>query len=406
MYARENGHADVIKALEGSRVGRTTGADAQAAALNDVAQGIDRFGYRAYAASLVAILLNANPPACVGLYAKWGSGKSFFIQLLKEEFDRQARALVKKANPWKPLQRHPRTGEWQQWFECDESPAVESKNSPRILVRLCHEAMQLFWFLCSALTELLPTVPYWVITLTYVFDEAFPKVLAAMREVAKFRRCKSKAKVAPTPESGHVECVKEYVYVDFNAWEYAASDELWAGLIRALYDKVESRIKRQPAPPEKRTVYRDGYYKRMWRATRAVKALKKQYGRDGLYRITVYSVLVCLAVLAVLVMELTGRVAFVQTARESVESAIAVALAVLVTVLAVVPAGMLAVRSKRESGQSRGEKIFQEAKSVKDRLGFLATVRAARPPAAGRPPPAHRHAFTRASGRAGEERAE
>ena len=131
-------------------------------------------------------------------------------------------------------------------------------------------------------------------------------------------------------------------------------------------------------------MYRDGYYKRMWRATRAVKALKEQYGRDGLYRITVYSVLVCLAVLAVLVMELTGRVAFVQTARESVESAIAVALAVLVTVLAAVPAGMLAVRSKRESGQSRGEKIFRDAKSVKDRLGFLATVRAARPPAAGR----------------------
>ena len=101
VYARENGHADVIKALEGSRVGRTTGADAQAAALNDVAQGIDRFGYRAYATSLVAILLNANPPACVGLYAKWGSGKSFFIQLLKEEFDRQARALVNESGKLK-----------------------------------------------------------------------------------------------------------------------------------------------------------------------------------------------------------------------------------------------------------------------------------------------------------------
>ena len=253
--------------------------------------------------------------------------------------------------------------------------------------------MQLFWFLCSALTELLPTVPYWVITLTYVFDEAFPKVLAAMREVAKFRRCKSKAKVAPTPESGHVECVKEYVYVDFNAWEYAASDELWAGLIRALYAKVESRIKRQPAP----LGCREGYYKRVWRATRAVKALKAQYGRDGLYRIAVYSVFVCLAVLAVLVMELTGIVAFVQTARESVESAVSVALAALATALAVVPAGILAMRSKRESGQSRGEKIFQEAKSVKDSLGFLATVRAARPP----PPARHRprvsrHAFARA----------
>ena len=121
---------------------------------------------------------------------------------------------------------------------------MESKNSPRILFRLCHEAVQLFWFLCSALAELLPTVPYWVITLAYVFDEAFPKVLAAMREVAKFRRCKSKAKVAPTPESGHVECVKEYVYVDFNAWEYAASDELWTGLIGALYGDMLDKFKK------------------------------------------------------------------------------------------------------------------------------------------------------------------
>ena len=194
-------------------------------------------------------------------------------------------------------------------------------------------------------------------------------------------------------KEAQAEYVKEYVYVDFNAWEYAASDELWAGLIRALYAKVESRIKRQPAP----LGCREGYYKRVWRATRAVKALKAQYGRDGLYRIAVYSVFVCLAVLAVLVMELTGIVAFVQTARESVERAVGVALAALVTVLAVVPAGILAMRSKRESGQSRGEKIFQEAKSVKDSLGFLATVRAARPP----PPARHRprvsrHAFARA----------
>ena len=81
------------------------------------------------------------------------------------------------------------------------------------------------------------------------------------------RPSKEDASPNKTPgKEAEAECVKEYVYVDFNAWEYAASDELWAGLIRALYAKVESRIKRQPAP----LGCREGHYKRVWRATRAV----------------------------------------------------------------------------------------------------------------------------------------
>ena len=32
-----------------------------------------------YALALVAVLLKAEPPVSVGLYAQWGSGKTFFM---------------------------------------------------------------------------------------------------------------------------------------------------------------------------------------------------------------------------------------------------------------------------------------------------------------------------------------
>ena len=74
----------------------------KAVALNDGAS-IDRFGYRAYAQSLHAVIDDCSAPICVGLYAKWGSGKSFMIELLKRAFD-----LARE---------DPRTHGLVQWFE-------------------------------------------------------------------------------------------------------------------------------------------------------------------------------------------------------------------------------------------------------------------------------------------------
>ena len=35
-------------------------------------------------------------------------------------------------------------------------------------------------------------------------------------------------------EGGKAKFEREYVFVDFNAWQFAGSDQLWAGLIRNL----------------------------------------------------------------------------------------------------------------------------------------------------------------------------
>ena len=202
----------------------------------------------------------------------------------------------------------------------------------------------------------------------------FGKILReSVIEVLGFLCCQKpkEEKKAPTQRKTK-ECTKEYIFVDFNAWEYAASEELWAGLIRQIYCKVEKRIEREEAPEAN---YRPGYYKRWWRAKRGLQALKELYGTGGLYRIAIYALLVLLAVVAVVVMETTGIVTFVQSIRDSTEGAIAVVSASVAAVLAVAPAGALAWRSNRESGQSRGEKIFNEARHVKDSLGFLADVK-------------------------------
>jgi hypothetical protein len=41
-------------------------------------------------------------------------------------------------------------------------------------------------------------------------------------------------KVSASQEAEPMTERKEYVFVDFNAWEFAGSDELWTGLIRNM----------------------------------------------------------------------------------------------------------------------------------------------------------------------------
>ena len=98
VYSDANTRAAFAAAAAGT-------TDADAVALNDSCKGgIDRFGYRAYAQAFRAMLGRAAPPIAVGLYARWGSGKSFMIFLLKQQFDPFART-------------DPRTHDLVQWFE-------------------------------------------------------------------------------------------------------------------------------------------------------------------------------------------------------------------------------------------------------------------------------------------------
>lgn len=55
----------------------------------------DMLGYDLYSSALADILSEPTmqPPICVGLYAQWGSGKSFLLKKLEGEHHFESRSL-------------------------------------------------------------------------------------------------------------------------------------------------------------------------------------------------------------------------------------------------------------------------------------------------------------------------
>ena len=99
------------------------------------------------------MLKRAEPPICVGLYARWGSGKTFMISLLKKEFDSTVR-------------EDPNTRQLLQFFEegydklgPNQAPAFEEKVSSLI----CGLLLTIVWAF----------VPYGATTFGSIIFDAF-----------------------------------------------------------------------------------------------------------------------------------------------------------------------------------------------------------------------------------------
>ena len=108
------------------------------------------------------MLKRAEPPICVGLYARWGSGKSFMLSLLVKEFDPTAL-------------EHPHTRQLLQHFEkgydelqTEQTPQGPNPQKPDLVSLI---SGLLFDILCTMLT-VLPTMPYWLSTLcSLIWDD-------------------------------------------------------------------------------------------------------------------------------------------------------------------------------------------------------------------------------------------
>jgi hypothetical protein len=170
-----------------------------------------------------------------------------------------------------------------------------------------------------------------------------------------------------TATSTAVQPLKQYIFVDFNAWEFAESEELWAGLIKAMYVKVEAIMER----------HQDDW-KRKWRVQKAIKLLKEKYGAQMLRARVALLAGLALSLVCTVILEAAGVsnvIAWILEASNRARSLAELLAATVVGVAAVVPSLRLVALGNQESSKSRGAVIFEKAQTIRDRLGFLSHVK-------------------------------
>ena len=197
------------------------------------------------------MLKRAEPPICVGLYARWGSGKTFMISLLKKEFD-----------PTVHQDQH--TKQLLQFFEEGyKKPDPEQAETKEVCSLICsllltillafsptmsygmktfisiicdafdpHEALHAAWAWCSKL--MIACIPDVVRSSCSGLWSSCSETLRAVwawccsslkRACARWKPCARTFPYheVPQPMSKDTKkpIAKEYVFVDFNAWECA-----------------------------------------------------------------------------------------------------------------------------------------------------------------------------------------
>ena len=106
------------------------------------------------------MLKRAEPPICVGLYARWGSGKTFMISLLKKEFDPTMRA-------------DPKSGQLLQSFEKGYKELEPKQPKDTVCTLICGLLLAILHFFISIPNAILRLIPYWVSTLFSIIYDAF-----------------------------------------------------------------------------------------------------------------------------------------------------------------------------------------------------------------------------------------
>lgn len=118
---------------------------------------------------------------------------------------------------------------------------------------------------------------------------------------------------------------------------------------------------------------------RKWRVKRAKRELEERFGLFYIRRVAVYTLVLILALVALVVVEATETThvftAIYSSIVSSIDAAIGAIAGLLTAVATIVPSFKLALASNQESSVSRGEVIFKKASTVKDQLGFLESVK-------------------------------
>jgi hypothetical protein len=377
----------------------TTKTD-EATALNDNAKGIDRFQFLAYAKALHFMLHSASPPICIGLFAKWGSGKSFMMHLLKQEFDPKCeedpntfeiiqsfdtRFIGKQLNEMEPqdscLARCSiRFKILSKWLGTDSSSLSSLTLAWYLLMRelfeeLLQDLRSFYFGGYRPLSNLNSLSPY------HFEDEMtsshhFPMLLCRCgpRSVSPEidSQDEEKAVEMNADPTAKEKMKKGYIFVDFNAWEFNKSDQLWVGLIRNIYRKVEQRLQ----------AYRDDKgnavdYKRIWRAEKAKEVVIQSYGGIRTLRLRILLLFFCCFILLVcLILALCFLRELIHFFRSHQSGGVVSLLSFLGFFGGTLyPILEMLFRTGKATNTSQGERIYNEASDGREKLGFLHQVR-------------------------------
>lgn len=192
-------------------------------AANDRPEGKDQLKYDDYARALAAILSNpaTKTPLTIGIYGAWGVGKSFLMKRVEAHLaatqkasEQKRRALPLGTKLWRRLLRLRPIRDPDLPLTPDQGPTPGQRFNRFFRTGLPRR-----------LARRLPDLPD-------PWPDAAPK-LNVWQHARRFLK-----RVFTRPPSQDVN----FHFVPFNAWVYSGSENLWAGLITHLYNRIENYL--------------------------------------------------------------------------------------------------------------------------------------------------------------------
>ncbi|CAK8684873.1 unnamed protein product [Clavelina lepadiformis] len=245
--------------------------------LNDNGTDVDHLGHVVYAEALVRQIERIETPMTIGIFAKWGSGKSFLMKqvanlVATNQMQKETEQENKSPNGHRII--HSTSLVFAVFMLCfvvlftilSIRPDFVTVNASVGILRTA----SLICLICCLFLFLLAvqrlgsdlvkkgSFSYFDI-LPYAFFTKLPicekktavvrvapkqKIALRQREVPEKKLAflgNAESKTENT-ESKKSSTRRRYIFVHFNAWEYAGCDTLWAGIVTNLADSVENEF--------------------------------------------------------------------------------------------------------------------------------------------------------------------
>lgn len=163
---------------------------------------------------------------------------------------------------------------------------------------------------------------------------------------------------------------------------YADNKELWAGIIKDLYDKVELFLSKHNSeqffkafPQRRKPFVFEKNYLLKWRVKKTIKLLTDKYGGKLQLRVMLFILLVTIVIfLLEIIFKITGTMNVIDWMITQASNLWVLASSIMGSVVAVVSSIRLIYFTLVNIETSRGDAIVDEAASLKDSLGFLQRV--------------------------------